>query len=222
MEEEVEFSMSGYTQNITMSQGTTSDIIKTIQNYNETFDTDVLNRAICIYSRLNRIFNYKSIKKDKKKQLIFYCIFNAFYELNSAVDPCFLAEKLGMKKNEVDRALNTYNNEGTIIYLPERFVGFYINNFNRILEKHNIGHMNIKIAMEGTISVIEECRNKSDNYQLFNNNARVIAIASLYFYLAAISGWDMNQYNKLYEEACYLTWNCIKKYYLEVSNIYNS
>ena len=92
------------------------------------FPEDVKCRALIILEKLSA-----SHKRDRKKlQLIFFCIYSSYIELEIRVVPKHIASELGLKYKDINKAFNCYSGcqtgyspmNGIIIYEPSDFVEY--------------------------------------------------------------------------------------------------
>jgi len=66
---------------------------------------DVMDTAEIIYQKINP----STTKKSRRAELVFYCIFCAYQELDVVVDPVFIARDLGITRESIPKAMNTYS-----------------------------------------------------------------------------------------------------------------
>lgn len=69
------------------------------------FPEDIVNRAERIYQSMN----VGTHRAKKLKQLHFYCLHNAYKELDISFDPKDIAEKLGMSNSEKQQAISAFS-----------------------------------------------------------------------------------------------------------------
>jgi len=215
-------SNTGYNPNATCVQVQIPEIINSILKL--PIETEVINRAVAIYHRINEDSNFsrnrpKTIKGTKKDQLIFLCVFRAYYELDRAIDIVHAANLTGLSKNLVNQAIDMY----PMKFEPEKFVEFYINRFNQILEAHGSEIQIQKRVIPEVIQIIQICRETRPGLEgIQDMPSKGVAVSSLYFYLSNIVNIMKQEYNSYFTEACYISWAAVRKYYEQINEYYNS
>lgn len=185
-------------------------------------ETEVVTKAIEIFYRIHgvRTGRTKAVKGSRKIRLIFYCVFMAYNELNSPVDPSYAADLISLPRNEIEQAFNEYSPTGPMIIEPEKMIPFYINRINLLNvdgTSFDIGVVNHEVCR-----VIKTCRGtKAGQEWIQNTAAKIVAIVALYFYLSDIRGLEIGQNIRLFERACYLSWACIRRYHEQIVKYYN-
>lgn len=213
---------TGYNPNATCVQIQPPEIINSILKL--PIETEVINRAVAIYHRINSDYNFsrnrpKTIKGSKKDQLIFLCVFRAYYELDRAIDVFHAAALTGLPRNMVNQALDMY----PMKFEPENFIEFYINRFNQILEEHGAKIQIQSVMIPEVIRIIKDCREtKSGMEGIQDMPSKGVAVAALYFYLNNIVNIMKQEYNSYFTEACYISWAAVRKYYDQINEYYNS
>jgi hypothetical protein len=223
--------MSGYNGYSTITSTAQPEIVTTIQQLQ--IEIETISKAIEIFYQVNSTKinknstisckRAKSVKGARKTQLIFYCVFMAYNELNCPVDPIHAANIVGLPHKEVDQALNEYSPSGTTIIEPEKMVMFYIKRINEIVASLGIKY-NEEIVVQDVQRIIEVCRVIPIGKEWIENTAaKHVAIAALYFYMTDIKGFDIISKNiSIFETACYLSWACIRRYHDQITKYYNS
>lgn len=199
------------------------EIINTFSSLQGLFDPPVVRKAIEIYYELNHQINTKSIKGTRKACLVFYCFFVALDRLGETSDPCYVADLVNLPRNKIERAFAEFSPSGLNIYNPLSLVKFYIKRYNEALKSAALGfQIDQRCVEKGVVEIIERCReSRMGREWIENSSAKIVAIASIHFYLEEIKGMDMNTTNDLFVDACYLSLPCIKRYHDSVSKYYN-
>lgn len=225
-------SMSGYSPYSTITNPTQPEIVISMQQLQ--LETEVISKAIEIFYQINttRINDprgttmeisrrNKSVKGSRKIRLIFYCVFMAYKELNFPVDPSFVADIVQLPRNEVDQALSEYAPPGATIIEPEKMIRFYIQRINILLQNQGIVY-NIDVIDRDVRKVIEICRTSLAGKEWVQNTpAKIVAISALYFYMNDLKGLEIARDTNIFEQACYLSWACIRRYHEQITKYYN-
>lgn len=92
------------------------------------FSDEVKQQANCIFSRFNE---RKTRRSERRKMMVFYCIYNAHAELNIKCDPKAIADAVGMSTKSISKALTLYSEAQTgykppqVIHEPCDFIPSY-------------------------------------------------------------------------------------------------
>lgn len=224
--------MGGFSTFGTFSSVSQPEIVKSIHLLN--VELEVIIRAVDVFYQIgveddaeksSGMVRYtprtKSVKGSRKFRCIFYCVFMAYNELDSPVDPVYAAELVGLPQNEIERAFNEYSPSGPMIIEPERLIRFYVNRINTLLAFEGTEY-NVDVLVEKVTAVILTCRSTKVGQEWIRNTAgKIIAIVALYFYLNDIEGFDISQNISAFERACYLSWACIRRYHEQIIKYYN-
>lgn len=225
--------MGGYNAYSTVISTTQPEIVTTIQQLQ--IETEIISKAIDIYYRINSmkmndnrgnsvgVFQRsKSIKGSRKIRLIFYCVFMSYNELGCPVDPAYAADIVKLPRKEMEQALTEYAPSGTTIIEPEKMIMFYIRRINLLVSQLGISY-NIDIIDQEVRRIIEVCRISPIGKEWIENTAaKHVAVAALYFYMNDIKGFDTISKNiYIFENACYLSWACIRRYHDQITKYYN-
>ena len=182
---------------------------------------EVISRASAIFYQLNRQSKLKSIKGSRKVRTMFACISLAFNELGVPVDPNYAADLVHLDRTNIEQALNECFPASKIIYDPILMIRFYIYSLNESLSLVGIRYDENAVITEVT-KVIQICKSTKSGEEWVQNNAgKIVAITALYFYLNDLKRYDISKYLALFEQACYLSWACIRRYHAEISRYYN-
>lgn len=225
--------MTGYSPNTTLTTTTQPEIVNVIQQLS--IEIEVINKALDIYYQINNIkinvsrtlqvtdvvCKNKSVKGTRKLRLLFYCVFMAYNKIDRPVDPCYVADIVHLNRKEIEQALNEYSPSGLVLIEPEKMVRFYIKRINEYLCQQGI-YYNNEVVEQGVRDVIKICRsNPMGKEWIENTSAKIVAVTALYFYLNDIKGFDISKDINLFEQACYLSTACIRRYYEQISKYYN-
>lgn len=90
-----------YSNNHSMPTKREKNILNDLQDYN--FPEDIKIKANSIFQKLKLEIK----RKAQRKQVIFFCLYEAYYIMGSAVDPAYLRDKLNMNPGEETRAFKT-------------------------------------------------------------------------------------------------------------------
>ena len=91
----------------------------------------VLNEADRIFVKIKPA----TTKGNRRWELLFYCVYCAYQDLGIAVDPNFIAKDLGMPKESIPKAINTFSAYAgykpvSRIYLPTSLIRSYADKLN--------------------------------------------------------------------------------------------
>lgn len=228
MEPDEKILMSGYSPFSTITNPTQPEIVTSIQQLQ--LETEVISKAIEIFYRINMRIKgdiietprrNKSVKGSRKIRLIFYCVFMAYKELDFPVDPYYVADIVQLPRNEVDQAFSEYAPPGATIIEPEKMLRFYIQRINVLLQPKGISY-NIDVVERDVRRVIEICRSSLAGREwVLNTPAKIVAISALYFYMNDLKGLEIVREINIFEQACYLSWACIRRYHEQIAKYYN-
>lgn len=224
--------MSGYNAYSTLTTTTQPEIVSTIQQLQ--IETEVITKAIEIFYRINSMKindnlgnsvevsrRNKSVKGSRKIRLIFYCVFMAYSELGVPVDPAYAADIVRLPRKEIEQSLSEYAPPGTTLIEPEKMIIFYIKGINLLVAPTGINY-NVEIIEREVRRVIEVCRSTPAGKEWIQNTAaKLVAIAALYFYMNDIKGFETARDVNIFEQACYLSWACIRRYHEQITKYYN-
>jgi hypothetical protein len=225
--------MSGYNAYSTIISKTQPEIVTVLQQLQ--IEIEVISKAIEIFYYINNIKmsdiqgnsveifrQNKSVKGSRKIRLIFYCVFMAYNELGCPVDPIYVADIVKLPRKEVEQALAEYSPSGTTIIEPEKMIIFYIRRINIIISQSGIKYNENIIDLE-VRRIIEICRRTPIGKEWVQNTAaKHVAVAALYFYMNDMKNLDICKNIHIFENACYLSWACIRRYYDQITKYYNS
>lgn len=224
--------MGGYNAYSTFTSTTQPGIVTSIQKFE--IEVEVIARAVEIFYRINKLKindnrggsmevpkRNKSVKGSRKIRLIFYCIFMAYSELEIPVDPAYAADIVHLPRREIEQALNEFGPSGTTLIEPEKLIKFYIKRINDLIVSTGISY-NVELIDKEVRRVIEVCKSTPAGKEWIQNTAaKLVAIAALYFYMNDIKGFETVRDVNIFEQACYLSWACIRRYHGEVIKYYN-
>lgn len=225
--------MSGYNAYSTLTSTTQPEIVTTIQQLQ--IEVEVIAKAIEIFYRIHSMKindnrgnsvevsrRNKSVKGSRKVRLIFYCVFMAYNELGCPVDPAYAADIVKLPRKEIEQALSEYAPPGNTLIQPEKMVMFYIKGINFLVSPLGISY-NAEAVDREVRRVIEVCRTTPAGREWIQNTAaKIVAIAALYFYMNDIKGFETAHNVSIFEQACYLSWACIRRYHEQIAKYYNS
>jgi transcription initiation factor TFIIIB Brf1 subunit/transcription initiation factor TFIIB len=189
-----------------------------IKNTNKTIKNDLEQYKIPeeIKNEANRIYTNLKINTKRgrrRKLLIFYCIFNAYKSFNKPKDPKMVAEIVGIKPNEIPKALSMcsfkmpYTNKITNkLSTPIDFIKDYLNIIN-------INSTALPKIIEFAENILKE------NPKLLVLYPQVVASGILYYYLI-INGGQIDK--KVFADAVKLSEMTISKIYNIISTSHNT
>lgn len=90
-----------YSNNHSMPAKREKTIMTDLQDHD--FPEDIKIKANSIFRKLKLEIK----RKAQRKQVVFFCLYEAYYLIGSAVDPAYLRDKLGMAPGEETRAFKT-------------------------------------------------------------------------------------------------------------------
>jgi len=224
--------MNGYNGFTTLTSTTQPEIVTIIQQLG--IELEVIAKAVEIFYKINSMKindsrgtsidisrRTKSVKGSRKIRLTFYCVFMAYSELGFPVDPSFAADIVGLPYNEIEQAFSEYAPPGVLSIEPEKMVRFYIKRINTIIAHSGINY-NVDTVNKEVERIIEICRSTPVGKEWIQNTAaKIVAIASLYFYMNDLKGYNISKETTIFEQACYLSWACIRRYHEQVAKYYN-
>lgn len=79
-------------------------IIKDLENYTQLSD-EIKYRANDIYNTMNS----KTFRADKRKMLLFYCVYNAYKELNIKEDSTKIGSIFGLTTSQIQKSVSMFN-----------------------------------------------------------------------------------------------------------------
>nr|QBK84612.1 MAG: uncharacterized protein LCDPAC01_00930 [Pithovirus LCDPAC01] len=168
-----------------------------------------------------------SFKVKSQNEIIYSCVWKAYYDNNVVVDPKFVLKLLEFKNKDIstDQASNKYLAD--IRPKPSDFVAFYIDRYISLCEeaKHTFGYersdiINAAVNFIDKITV-EISTNKQVTDWLQSNMLTNTVIGMLSFYIIKLlrnKSWR----NDLWSKSCYLTRICIKTHMDNFELNYNS
>lgn len=214
-----QISLTGYNIHGSTVQIVQPEIINALQTL--PIAPEVISRACAIFYRTNIDSKLKSIKGSRKTRRMFYCILIAYNELDYPVDPSYAADIVGLERTDIEQAMNECSPSEVILIEPTKMLKFYIHRFNALLSQIGIRY-DPNIVIQDVTNVINICRGTPSGYEWVQNTAaKIVAITSLYFYLTDIKCFDISKNMQLFEQACYLSWACIRRYYEQIIKYYN-
>lgn len=221
--------MGGYSIYGSLSSTPQPEIVNALQQL--AIETEVVIKAIELFYLIgsdrgsSSLVRYtprtKSVKGSRKFRCMFYCVFMAYKELGCPVDPAYAAEIVGLPRNEIEQAFTEYSPSGPMLIEPEQLLHFYIKRINELLIPIGIEY-NVELLAREASKVIEICRsNEIGREWVQNTAAKIVSIVALYFYMNDIKGLDIAQNILVFEQACYLSWACIRRYHEQIVRYYN-
>jgi len=218
--------MNGYSPFGTVSAQTQPEIVNSIRQLN--LEHEVISKAIEVFYEIgirgtsNYMPRTKSVKGSRKFKCMFYCVFMAYNKLGFPVDPSYAADLIGLPRNEIDQSFNEYSPSGAMMINPESLLPFYIQRINTLVASCGVQY-NFEVLERESRKIIEICRSTSSGKEWVQNTAaRVVAIVALYFYLNDIRNLEIGQSIQIFEQACYLSWACIRRYHEQITKHYNA
>lgn len=230
MSEIDDISLGGYSQYGTLVTNVQPEIVQEIQSL--PFEVEVIKNAVDTYYDIVREKymvtkaktsdkKCKTIKGNKKKRLIFFCIFWAYIKLERPVDPCYIALIMGMNPKKTEEAITENLGPGVILIDPVKMVPFYINRINSLVGEEGL-NFDVENLTEGVTSVINTCRStKQGEEWMMGQSAKIIAITAIYFYITDIKGINITKSIPLFEKISHLSWACVRRYYDQIVKYYN-
>lgn len=218
--------MGGYNPFSSVTTVTQPEIVNTIQQL--PLENEVILSAIEVFYEIGirgkqeYAPRTKSVKGSRKIKCIFYCIFMAYNKLGFPVDPSYAADIIGLPRNEIEQAFNEYSPSGAMLIKPEQLLRFYIMRINTIVACHCIQY-DVDTLEYQAKRIIQVCRSTVAGKEWIENTAaKIVAIVSLYFYMNDIRGFEIGQNIQIFEQACYLSWACIRRYHEQITKYYNA
>lgn len=225
--------MGGYSVYGSLSSTAQPEIVNALQQL--PIETEVVMKAIEVFYQIGTnlgdkgspgMVRYtprtKSVKGSRKFRCMFYCVFMAYKELEYPVDPAYAAEIVGLPRNEIEQAFTEYCPSGPMLMEPEKLLRFYIKRINILLSPLGIEY-NIEVLDREARKVIEVCRSTEVGREWIKNTAgKIVSIVALYFYMNDIKGLEIAQNIPIFEQACYLSWACIRRYHEQIVKYYNT
>lgn len=224
--QEQRLSIGGYNQCVSMILlNVIPQIVILLQNRQDIAD-EIKTEAIQVYYQISQLrpdCKLKSVKGKRQLKIIFYCLFNAYINVDCYIDPIELAEKLNMKKTDINKSLSSYTPRGSTIIPPEKCIKYYLYRLNELLKQNNLKEYSIDECVEGTITIIKLCRNSKLGHEWITDIAsKTAAIICLYFYLNDIVCEGICKHTDLYGKACFVSFAGIRKNYEIVSKLCHS
>lgn len=227
---------SGYSANRSMVTQAIPEVVNHIKNFERVIPSEVINRAIEIYYSLNFTYHStknnlygrgtktKSVKGNRQKKLIFFCIFKAYDDLDQTVDPYYVANLVEMNQLDTNQAFNECCPNGKFTITPDRFINFYLDRIQEIIDEAGVGiKLDQKEIYDNVKNIIETCQNTQFGKNTLNNiPSGKIAIVSIYFYLTRFCSIPQLTDIAIFEEAGYLSGACIRNYLETIEKCYNS
>ena len=231
------FVMSGYSAYGSIAATNQPEIINTLQQL--PIETEVVTKAIEVFYEIGALRagesplpsgkqstrytpRTKSVKGSRKFRCMFYCIFMAYSKLHYPVDPAYAADIVGLPRNEIEQAFTEYSPSGAMLMAPEDLLRFYIKRINLLLAPTGVQYNESLLEREAR-KVIQVCKSTHIGREWVQNTAaKVVAIVSLYFYMNDIKGLEIAQNIQVIEQACYLSWACIRRYHEQIVKYYNA
>lgn len=218
--------MSGYNPNGTIISLSQPEVINAFQQLS--IETEVIRRAIEIFYDIGsnsdnqkHTRKTRSIKGSRKTRCMFYCVFQSYNDLGAPVDPSYAADIVGLPRNEIDQAFTEYSPSGVMFIEPERMLRFYIHQINNIIVHTGVQY-NVDVIEKEVKKIIHVCRSTHTGDEWIQNTAaKIVAIVAIYFYMNDIKGLEVGQNIQVFEQACYLSWACIRRYHEQFVHYYN-
>lgn len=222
--------MGGYSLYGSLSATAQPEIVNALQQLQ--IETEVMTKAIEVFYRIGStptekpsVVRYvprtKSVKGSRKFRCMFYCVFMAYKELGYPVDPAYAAEIVRLPRNEIEQAFNEYCPPGPMLVAPEKLLRFYIKRINHFISPYGIEY-NTELLEHEAVKVINVCRSTEVGREWIQNTAaKIVSIVALYFYMNDIKGYEIAQNIPIFEQACYLSWACIRRYHEQIVKYYN-
>ena len=217
-DDEEKISLTGY--NVYGSAVTVAvpEIVLALQALN--VEPQVASKACEIFHRSNADLRLKSIKGSRKTRRMFFCVLLAYKELNFPVDPSYAADIVGLARTDIERAMNECAHSEVVLMEPISMLAFYIHRLNALSSVVGICY-DVNTMISEITKVINTCKETVGGKEWVDNTAgKIVAITSIYFYLNDIKCYDVNM--AIFEEACYLSWACIRRYHEQIIKYYNS
>jgi len=215
----VHIALTGYSPYGISLPVTQPEIIRSLQALQ--IEPDVISRGCAVFYRLNNDSKIKSIKGRRKQRMMFFCLLIAYNELDYPVDPCYAADLVTLPRTEIEKTMNECSPSEMIVFDPIKMIKFYMHRFNILLSTTGVQYDSVTVIKEVT-EVIEVCKKTQSGREWIQNTAaKIVAVTALYFYLNDIKNFDISKHSKFFEEACYLSSACIRRYHPEIIRYYN-
>jgi len=203
-----------YTPYVATTTVSDPEAVRDIKNKN--LPPIITNYAIEIYYKLENTQVTKILKKKRRYRKIFVCIYNAYVIAGYPMDPRHLLALLPEFGDlQIDKAFN--ENLYKIEIDPILLCKFYIDRLNEVNTKNELIVDEIINELKEIYDICVSSPAGKDYIE--NSPVKTISIGILYFYLYINGMADI--YKNNVSIAWYLSSNCIKKYYNNISFIYN-
>lgn len=217
--DEDQITLTGYNIHGSSIQVIQPEIINALQAL--PIEPEVISRACGVFYRSNNDSKIKSIKGSRKIRRMFYCVLMAYNELDYPVDPSYAADIVGLPRTDIEQAMNECSPSEVILIEPVKMLKFYIHRFNVLLSQVGIRY-DPDIVIKEVTSVIRICESTQSGKEWIQNTAaKIVTITAIYFYLNDIKGFDVSKHMQIFEQACYLSWACIRRYHEQIIKYYN-
>jgi transcription initiation factor TFIIIB Brf1 subunit/transcription initiation factor TFIIB len=150
---------------------------------------DIKHKAVEIFLKLNAMTK----RGNKRKQLIFFCIYNAYNELGYPQDPRSIAKIAGIKNNEMTKALSSFSEAQTGYRPPDMVVTAKVY-LPKYCESLNLSEETQRGVMEFADTILAKDPNLQENFP------QKVAAGILLYYLT-IHGINVNKkdYAKIFD-----------------------
>lgn len=173
-------------------------------------------QADLIYNKLN----LATRRGKRRKQMLFFCIYNAYKELNIPPFPIKIAEIVGLKKNEINKSFSMFSELQTG-YKPRNLNLTALDMLPELCKSLGFNDNDIELCISVGKEIIDnDIKNNSSNLneRLDQEYPQVVATGILR-YFTEINGIDINK-KKFADNVC-ISDNAIKNIKDKVSMIHN-
>lgn len=193
---------SGYA----VSRNSEKSILKEMDNF--TLSDDVKLKAESIFGKLNP----QTKRGNRRKQLIFFCIYSALLELGIPQDPKKIAQLVGIKTSEMTKALSMYSQSQTGYKPPLVFIT-PLNFIPQYCEALQLSPETIQDVLNFAQGILDKDPTLKEKFP------QKIAAGILLYYLT-INGIQVNK--KEYAKMIQLSEVTINNIYKQILNLHNS
>lgn len=205
-----EISLSGYSPYATLVSNACPEAVKVIRQLN--IPPEVSSQAVENYYK----YETEKLRTKRKTWRVFLYVYMAYNDLDNPVDPIYVANLIGMNTKEIEQAFNDSNVQ--IIIDPAKLSRYYINSINNNLIDTKL---DIDSIQQHVKTIIETCSRKPSGKEFIENNpAKNVCVGIICFFLLDYS--SLNIPKDIFEQSCCLSWACINKYRIQISEYYNS
>jgi hypothetical protein len=164
----------GYTSNHSIPRQSERSISKELDNIS--LPDDVKSEADRIYQKLEK----GTRRGSRRKQLVFFCVYRAYQNLNHRKDPHEIARLIGIPNGDITKAISTYsdrsvNTQKVTQFSPIEFIPQFCEALNLSSECQD------NIVMFARSMIAKDA-------DLLDRTPRAVAVGLIMYYLTIITG----------------------------------